>query len=512
MALRFAIGFVGAVVLASALLACSEVWGFDDLSAASRAAPDGGEPVAPTRPPLTLSVRDQDPTKGAIRAAVTIGKATDESGIRSYALYWGSNTGEKLAKAGEVPATGKDVTYTVEAPAPEGASQLLAFSANAAGESSEKAWARLDDNFSKLVEFSADQREQLGSGARPLIDTINGKLLLVTTRGTNSEKIGLFRCSLDGTGCAYTDIGAQPSAELRRAASAVIDPVSKKLLIFTLNSTDTKLGFYRCNLDGTECSHVPIEAGPDAKSGFAPIPLVDTAAARLLVIVRNDANGYKHGLFRCRLDGLGCVYADISAGQPDRSCLQFSPVIDALGKRLIVAGRNAANDNKLSVFQCNVEGAECAHKDASSGQGGESGHFPSAAIDEANRKLLVVTRNGASAGRPGLFRCDLDGAGACVHADISAGQGAESGNRSSLVVDAVHKKVLVVTTNNANFGKLSLFRCNLDGSDCTHTDISAGQGDYSGLGPLPVLDAANSRLLVVTQNAGGPSLFSIGLW
>lgn len=56
-----------------------------------------------------------------------------------------------------------------------------------------------------------------------------------------------------------------------------------------------------------------------------------------------------------------------------------------------------------------------------------------------------------------------------------------------------------------------LFRCNLDGTECTHDDISAGQPEYCALGPSAVIDSANRRLLVVADDmANGDRLALFG--
>jgi hypothetical protein len=45
-----------------------------------------------------------------------------------------------------------------------------------------------------------------------LIDTVNGKLLFVTVNPDNQFKLGLFRCNLDGTACSHIDISAGQNA------------------------------------------------------------------------------------------------------------------------------------------------------------------------------------------------------------------------------------------------------------------------------------------------------------
>jgi hypothetical protein len=141
-----------------------------------------------------------------------------------------------------------------------------------------------------------------------------------------------------------------------------------------------------------------------------------------------------------------------------------------------------------------------------------------------NSKLLVVTNDysnhasrSVAAATPALVRCDLDGTG-CTYTDISAGQGANSGGTPSAMIDTVNKKLLVVTQNGANSYKPALFRCNLDGTGCTYRDISAGQDKLDqDSPPSAVIDTSNAKLLVVTTLgdtygiSNKPSLFRCNL-
>ena len=101
--------------------------------------------------------------------------------------------------------------------------------------------------------------------------------------------------------------------------------------------------------------------------------------------------------------------------------------------------------------------------------------------------------------RPALFRCNLDGTG-CTYTDISAGQGPDTGFAPSIVIDEANAKLLVVTENRASSSRPALFRCNLDGTGCSYADISAGQGTGSGLSPSAVIDKSTGDLLVVATS------------
>jgi hypothetical protein len=230
--------------------------------------------------------------------------------------------------------------------------------------------------------------------------------------------------------------------------------------------------------------------------------VIDSVNGKLLVAVTNYASVGRPGLFRCELDGTGCTYSDISAGQGLFSVSHPSAAIDSANGKILVATVNGDNGNRPGLFRCNLDGTRCTYSDISAGQPGNSGYDPSAVIDSANGKLLVVTTNGDYARRPALFRCNLDGTG-CTYSDLSAGQGDNTGSYPSALVDSANGKLLVVTQK-CNPCITALFRCNLDGSDCTYSDLSGGQGN-GGVSPSAVIDAASGKLFVAT-----PSYYSHG--
>ncbi|PJZ47322.1 chitobiase/beta-hexosaminidase C-terminal domain-containing protein [Leptospira brenneri] len=360
------------------------------------------------------------------------------------------------------------------------------------------------------VDISAGQGTSSGVSPSIVVDTVNQKLLAITRNIENSSKLSLFRCNLDGSNCSHIDIST--GQVITGIPNPVIDPINGKLLVAAENSANTgKLSLFRCNLDGTACSHTDISAGQGTNSGLRPSAVIDAINRKLLVATWNSGNDGKLSLFRCNLDGSACTHTDISAGQGTNSGARPNVIIDSISGKLLVTTWNNANSGKLSLYRCNLDGTACSHTDISAGQGTDSGTLPQPTIDTINSKLLVVTQNTANDNKPSLYRCNLDGTG-CYHTDISAGQGSYSGISPKSMLDRSSEKLLVVTRNNFTGYKASLFRCNLDGSACTHTDISAGQGTNSGMEPSLTIDPITGKLLVVSQNLANNSKLSLFIW
>jgi hypothetical protein len=464
---------------------------------------------------------DQDPNEGRFVGDVTILRAPNEANVTSYNLYWASDPGTKLARVASVPKTSAAMLFRFEGAAstvPQGARGLLAVVAAGAEEMSTGAFAAVSDNHAVYTDISAGQVHNGGTVQAAVLDAANGKLLVVPeTIPPFADRPRLLRCNLDGTGCTMTDISAGQVGSTGYFPSAAIDVVGRKLLVVAANAADSfRPGVFRCNLDGTGATYNDISAGQGMNSGTVPSTVVDAAGGKLLVVTNNGANGERPSLFRCNLDGTGCAHTDISVGQGPQSGRNPSALVDASRGKVLVVTRNDANASKPSLFRCNLDGTGCTHTDISAGAAGNAASNPSAVIDVANDTLLVALETVTSQ-KLGLVRCKLDDTvgSTCVRTDISAGQGDASGFSPSAVIDAAHKKLLVVTRNGASSDRPSLFRCNLDGTVCSHTDLSAGQGRGSGNSPVALVDAAGQRLLVVTTNDANDSrsgLFTLGLW
>ncbi len=95
----------------------------------------------PANAPAALTFTDTDSSYKLIGGTVTITKAANETDVKRYLIYWGTDSTTKLALWANTPvlsitATGSDVTGTITTgtPIPDTATYLLSFSENSGGE------------------------------------------------------------------------------------------------------------------------------------------------------------------------------------------------------------------------------------------------------------------------------------------------------------------------------------------------------------------------------------------
>ncbi|MCB1193967.1 MAG: hypothetical protein H7A23_06555 [Leptospiraceae bacterium] len=340
-----------------------------------------------------------------------------------------------------------------------------------------------------------------GDGNLPSIACTNTNLFMVTQ--SSSGKPGITRCNLDGTSCSYIEInyyGKNPSI--------AID--AKIYITFMDTSNSNKPGLYICNLDLSGCFYKGISTGQGSDSGWYPKIVIDKQ--RLLIVTHNLSNSKKPGLFTCDLNGENCSYIDISSllsGGPWENTFYTPSISVDSSSNILIATKNDSNDSKLSLFLCNSDITNCSQTNISSvvGQGNNSGNSPSILVYDS--KVYIATNNGNNSYRPALFYCDLDGSN-CHYADISAGQGSYSGRDPKLLIDQKNSKILVVTKNEPNSNRPSVFQCDLNGLNCIHSEIYIGSGNGSEISHDAIIDAINYRILVVSTvgvNSFKPALF-----
>jgi hypothetical protein len=217
--------------------------------------------------------------------------------------------------------------------------------------------------------------------------------------------LSLFQCNLDGTGCVHSDASALAGAgdNSGNTPSAVVDLADSKLLIVTSNSSfgleSGKLWLFRCELDGTKCAASDISATSSSYSGYRPVALTDAKNGRLIALASNggdpnDAPTYGTVMSRCALDGTSCTRLAFSA----RSLAAAS--IDATNDRLFVVTTDA--DTKPWLSSCDLDGTNCIETDISAGLT-KIGWQPAVIFDDASRTLFVATSHIDNGYRPSLL-------------------------------------------------------------------------------------------------------------
>jgi hypothetical protein len=456
-------------------------------SGASSSGAGSGPPAAPA------SVRffDDDMTLAKVHGTLVVGKAADEANVKEYVLFWGTDATTRTAEIRRVAKVGNDVSITFEETVPANATHLLVAAANANGDlSSLLALERIDNVATHVNGYAGNAADHA------MVQAGQKVIMAATLTDTLQQKAALLlRCDLDGSKCENAGI---PSASVNNGErpALILDPINSKLLLLT-----AKHNAWTCPLDATSTSCTHFQTTPSQTpvgTSLAPSPAIDKANQKLFFTAWDlDATSDNIGalvLYRCLLTGSPCTKHVIAADGSDASL-----VLDetSLPKRVLAA---YTKNDKPTLARCNLldfaAAVEmCGDVDISSNETVVQGSTQ-ILVDGKNQKLLVVAESQAL-GKPFLFRCALDGT-ACTTHDVSAGQGQGSGRGARGVIDAAQDKLIVVAKNESNGNKLSAYRCNLDGTECRHADISAGQtlGAVKALAPV----VAGERLLV----AAGP--------
>lgn len=444
---------------------------------------DAGVGPAPTG----VTFLDEDPRKGFVSGTVTIRRAADESNVTSYELYWADGPSRRLARIATLPKTGKDVTHVLGDAVPAEATYLVAVSVGPSGPHLPDASVGPVDNYPRGTTIAVNNLDM----PEPIV-LLDGTSLLVVgmDEAKTSTRIPvLLRCQLDGSGCTYTDISVGVSTAVQWRLGAAIDAANKKLIVVSDRDTSSYTPrLFRCNLDGTGCTTTLLPILPvGGVSEDCDIPvLVDEANGKLLVVKNNNANHLY--LYRCNLDGTGCVTGGLSGpsiGRCSRALLHDS-------KLLVVRPSNPAQP---TLFRCGLDGSGCAQDTIST----KTTSQISVALDAANGKIVMVS-HATNDTFLSFDRCNLDGTG-CAGGPLGLPDALNNVRDPHLVLDPVHKKLFAFYFGGdarANFA-----RCELDGTKCANVVLTPTQN----IGGYHTSAVVHEGKLIAVSSSATSSLF-----
>jgi hypothetical protein len=170
---------------------------------------------------------------------------------------------------------------------------------------------------------------------------------------------------------------------------------------------------------------------------------------------------------------------------------------------LLIVAAHGGVGNHATMLGCATDGTDCTLADLSAGQGTDSGLHPHVLVDADLGKLLVVARNEAAGAKPTLYRCNLDGSG-CVARDVSAGLGVFPADATARPSAALGSGALFVTWPTTT--GVALARCNADGSACMGVDLVQKASLGAASAPSVVFDASSSQVLVAVESQGSATL------
>ncbi len=286
---------------------------------------------------------------------------------------------------------------------------IVGFDKNPARSTPALVRCKIDGSDCTYVDISASEMASAPWQLGAAVDEVNKKLLVVSDNGGTAPP-RLFRCNSDGSACTKRDLGTTPLFFSFTGCEipVLVDTTNQKLLaVVTTQLGNTTL--LRCDLDGTNCTTQTISQG----TNICPRALISSTDSKLLVVQRSNAD-QRPSLHRCGLDGTNCQLLDLSGGTtPVVSAL--SAAIDPTNQKLVVVS-SETNQPTLYVYRCNVDGTGCVGGDLGLPNDSFIGPSNPALVVDDNRHHLFVFGYGGSRGF--YQRCNIDGTG-CTHTATS---------------------------------------------------------------------------------------------
>ncbi|HNF27587.1 MAG TPA: hypothetical protein PKV80_24170, partial [Leptospiraceae bacterium] len=258
------------------------------------------------------------------------------------------------------------------------------------------------------------------------------------TKSTLVEDNDFAEIDISGSVLQGTGSGSHPSV--------LMDDVNGKLLTATYNQSNAgKPSVYRCSMDGSGCIHYDVSSGMGLDSGRRPNLNWDKNADKLVLF------SMQKNVFKCDTDvtncsSLGGIASNLYADFP------YLIYPSASSSNVIVK-------DIRSVFYCDGNFSICSVDSANPSNFASYAYGSRRGIIDSLNSKIITSHTNVSTYAPRIVRWDLNSVTNPVPIDLSSVT--NSAITTDLVIDALNSKLLVVSSNfSIPGGKAWLFRCN----------------------------------------------------
>ncbi len=317
---------------------------------------------------------------------------------------------------------------------------------------------------------------------------------------------------IDPTASLKIDAGSSFDAENPRA---LVDVQRQKLLIVStiegMGSGDFYMGTFACDLDATGC--VFNFACTTDSCGMSPRAAIDATSGKLVLAARDAVEENRLVAYSCGRDGTACMKSLApGAGQPAGSGEEPWPFFDAATKELVVftsTNESGGRNGHLLATRCDASLKSCASPVDVTGSLATRTALEPAAVQLPNGKFAIATASiTAGASGPHLALYLTDGTAANTTRGLPTTTPG-TGRTPAIALDPKNERIVIVTQDETKGSRLLLTRCRYDGAGCSSVEIGASSPAESGHAPSVVVDTENEKILVVSHdqsNAGKPLL------
>ncbi len=321
-----------------------------------------------------------------------------------------------------------------------------------------------------------------------------GYMYYTSAQKADSNKWDLYRCNIDGSNCInkaliYGNIVIQ---ENRTLSSAPTVSVGEQYMYYTsaekADAEDWDL--YRCNIDGSGCTNIKKIYGNinwQNNQAFSAAPTVSVGEQYMYYTSAEKADSNKWGLYRCNIDGSNCtkltsIYGNIVI-QINKT-LASAPTVSVGKQYIYYTSAQRADAEDWDLYRCNIDGSGCTNIKKIYGNINwqENKSFSAApTVSVGEQYMYYTSAEKADSNKWDLYRCNIDGSN-CTELTSIYGNIVIQENRtlaSAPTVSVGERYIYYTSAEKADSNKWDLYRCNIDGSNCTKLASIYGNINWS---------------------------------
>ena len=335
--------------------------------------------------------------------------------------------------------------------------------------------------------------------------------------GLYSYNPTIHRCNSDGSNCSnILNLNGYVNT-VGGAFGPVLFANSQYLyygsIYYNNGSISERMELYRCNLDGSNCSKITNVTGYVNTKGGAFGSKVISNSNYLFYTSLDDNESSRMGIYRCKLDGSNCNKIASAYGYVNAVGGSYGPMLHVNDQYLYYGSATPSGivtSNAINIYRCNSDGSNCSKIISANGyENAVGGSFGPDIVTNSNY-MYYTSVNGTS-GQATIYRCGLDGSNCSKIASDYGYINAVGGSYGPML--HVNDQYLYYGTTSlsgiATSSSFDLYRCNTDGSNCSKFASAGGYEDIVGgaFGPTIICNHNNLFYTAVNGTSGRMNLY-----
>ncbi len=266
---------------------------------------------------------------------------------------------------------------------------------------------------------------------------------------------------------------------------------------------------YRCNTDGSNCTVITTLTGNRSVDDYAAAPTVSVGENYMYYTSAMSETSYNWDLYRCNTDGSNCIVITTLTGNRSVDDYAAAPTVSVSESYMYYTSAMSETSYNWDLYRCNTDGSNCTVVTTLIGNLSIDDYAASPKVSVSENYMYYISALSATSESWYLYRCNVDGSNCTVITTLT-GNWAMDDYATSPTVSVSESYLYYTSAQGRTSYSWYLYRCNANGSNCNSIATLTGnvrEGLFRGYAAAPTVSVGEEYMYYISSQSSSSSLW-----